>query len=183
RCLRPKKSGGRGRNFFCSVKTMSLSGSEQKRSALARRVERIVASTPVYDIHTHLYDPSFKQLLLWGIDDLLVYHYLVAEAFRYLELPYDKFWALSRAHQADLIWDALFVKHSPISEACQGVLTTLQLLGLDVRKRDLPALRRWFTRQKVDGFVTSCMGMASVEAICMINSTFDDLERPRWASG
>ena len=161
---------------------MSLSGSEQ-RPALARRVERIVASTAACDIHTHLYDPAFKELMLWGIDDLLVYHYLVAEAFRYLEIPYDKFWSLSRTHQADLIWEALFVAHSPVSEACRGVLTTLHLLGLDVRKRDLPALRRWFARQKLESYVTRCMELGGVEKICMTNSPFDELERPRWENG
>src|SRR5207244_4776511 len=111
---------------------MSGTSSESKRTALARRVEKIVANTPVFDIHTHLYDPAFRELLLWGIDELLIYHYLVAEAFRYLELPYDRFWALSKTEQADLIWEALFLEHSPISEACRGVLTTLHLLGLDV---------------------------------------------------
>ena len=40
--------------------------------ALRTRVERIVASTPVTDIHTHLYDPAFGELLLWGIDELLI---------------------------------------------------------------------------------------------------------------
>ena len=46
-------------------------------------------TTPVYDIHTHLYAPAFGDLLLWGIDDLLVYHYLVAEGFRHWDLPYE----------------------------------------------------------------------------------------------
>src|ERR1041385_5792644 len=107
---------------------MARTTSTSDRPALARRVEKIVASTPVFDIHTHLYDPAFRSLLLWGIDDLLTYHYLVAEAFRHLDLPYEKFWSLSRERQAELIWDALFVRHSPVSEACRGVLTTLNLL-------------------------------------------------------
>ena len=85
---------------------------------LARTIGKIVASTAVDDIHTHLYHPAFGELLLWGIDDLLVYHYLVSEAFRYLDLSYDKFWALSKTGQAELIWNALFIGHSPISEAC-----------------------------------------------------------------
>src|SRR2546422_706454 len=150
---------------------------ERTRAALAARVEKIVLSTPVYDIHTHLYDPAFGELLLWGIDDLLVYHYLVAEAFRYLDVPYDKFWALSKTGQADLIWDALFLKHSPISEACRGVLTTLNRLGLDVKKRDLLALRQWFADWKAEEFVAHCMALAKVEKIYMTNSPFDELER------
>src|SRR6184192_219371 len=110
---------------------MSGTASEPKRAALARRVEKIVANTPVFDVHTHLYDPAFKELLLWGIDELLVYHYLVAESFRYFHLPYENFWALPKSAQADLIWQALFLEHSPVSEACRGVLTTLHALGLD----------------------------------------------------
>src|ERR1044071_2220413 len=103
---------------------------------LARIVQKSVESVPVQDIHTHLYDPAFGELLLWGIDDLLVYHYLVAEAFRYSQAPYDQFFQLSKTEQAQSIWNALFIQHSPISEACRGVLTTLNALGLDVRKRD-----------------------------------------------
>src|SRR5437773_6037450 len=111
---------------------------EQRRRALEKTVAAVVAATPVSDIHTHLYDPAFGGLLLWGIDDLLVYHYLVAEAFRYFDLPYEKFWSLSKQQQADLIWDALFIQNSPISEACRGILSTLNALGLDVSLCVLP---------------------------------------------
>src|SRR5438093_2702364 len=160
-----------------------MSSSAIDRSALASRVETLVAATPVFDIHTHLYDPAFGELLLWGIDELLVYHYLVAEAFRYFAMPYDKFWALSKTEQAELIWDALFIQHSPISEACRGVLTALNLLGLDVKKRDLPALRDWFAGQRADSHITRCMELAGVTKIYMTNSPFDDVERPVWEKG
>lgn len=156
---------------------------EAQRATLAAQVEAIVASTPVTDIHTHLYDPAFGDLLLWGIDDLLVYHYLVSEAFRYFEMPYARFFALPKAQQADLIWDALFLQNSPVSEACRGVLTTLQALGLDVKRRDLPALRQWFARWKPEQHVTRCLELAGVQRLYMTNSPFDDLERPVWERG
>src|SRR5437870_5659422 len=156
---------------------------EASHVPFAKQVEEIVLSTPIVDVHTHLYAPAFKELLLWGIDDLLVYHYLVAEAFRYLDLPYDKFWSLSKTAQAELIWDALFLQHSPVSEACRGVLTTLHLLGLDVKKRDLPALRDWFAAQRAEEHVTRCMESAGVAKIYMTNSPFDDVERPVWEKG
>lgn len=162
---------------------MTPSVSSKREAALATRVEKAVLTTPVYDIHTHLYDPAFGELLLWGIDDLLVYHYLVAEAFRQFDLPYDKFWALSKEEQADAIWKALFIEHSPISEACRGVLTTLNRLGLDVKKRDLPALRKWFAKWKVADYTTHCMEVAGVRRICMTNSPFDDVERVVWERG
>jgi hypothetical protein len=162
---------------------MKMIQAETSRVPFARQIEDIVSSTPVVDIHTHLYDPAFKELLLWGIDDLLVYHYLVSEAFRNLDIPYAKFWSLSKTAQADLVWQALFVEHSPVSEACRGVLTTLHLLGLDVKKRDLPALRDWFSRQKVEQHVTRCLELAGVSKVYMTNSPFDDLERPVWDKG
>ena len=154
-----------------------------EHAELAARVEALVAATPIHDVHTHIYDPAFGELLLWGIDDLLVYHYLVAEAFRYLDEPYEKFWALSKEQQAELIWDALFIQNSPVSEACRGVVTTLHALGLDVRRRDLPALRQWFKRWKAEDYVTRCMELAGVRSVCMTNSPFDEQERAVWEKG
>ena len=106
-----------------------------------------------------------------------------AEAFRYLDLPYEKFWGLSKSAQAELIWNALFIEHSPISEACRGVLTTLQALDLDVRQRDLPALRRWFAQWTVEDYIDKCMELGGVRNLCMTNSPFDDQERPVWEKG
>src|SRR5688500_9182820 len=112
--------------------------------ALRALVSDVVERTAVYDMHTHLYDPAFGSLLLWGIDDLLTYHYLIAESFRWLDLPAETFWALPKTAQAELVWDALFIDHSPISEACRGVLTALQAFGFDVKRRELDAVRRDF---------------------------------------
>ena len=156
---------------------------ETSETSVADWVEKAVADTRIYDIHTHLYDPAFGDLLLWGVDDLLVYHYLVAESFRHMEIPYETFWTLSKSEQADLIWEALFLKHSPISEACRGVLTTLNRLGLDVKKRDLPALRKWFGQQDAADYVGRCMELAGVRRICMTNSPFDPQECKIWESG
>ncbi len=147
---------------------------------LPQRVSRIVGATPVLDIHTHLYDPAFGSLLLWGIDDLLVYHYLVSESFRQMDVPYDRFWAASKTEQADFVWDALFVRHSPVSEACRGVLTILHSLGLSPRQKDLKALRKWFGEQRPADYVERVLSAANVSGIGMTNSPFDDEERPFW---
>jgi hypothetical protein len=144
---------------------------------------RIVDATPVHDIHTHLYDPAFGSLLLWGLDELLVYHYLVSEAFRQMPLAYDRFWSASKREQAEWIWNALFIEHSPVSEACRGILTTLHSLGLDPRKSDLDALRGWFAGQTPGTFLNRCLELANVASICMTNSPFDDEERPLWERG
>ena len=149
----------------------------------ARQIENVVMSADLLDIHTHLYAPAFRELLLWGIDELLTYHYLVAEVFRYLDMPYEKFWSLSKPNQADLVWKELFLERSPVSEACRGVLTTLHALGLDMKKRDLPAIRTWFAAQDADKHISRCMELAGVKKIYMTNSPFDELERPVWERG
>lgn len=149
-------------------------------SNLSKLVRDAVRKTPVRDIHTHLYDPAFGPLLLWGIDELLVYHYLIAESFRYFDMPYETFWAAPKEQQADWVWEKLFIEHSPISESCRGVLTTLQKLGIDPKKRDLAKIRKWFAGWNAAKYTTHCMELANVESICMTNSPFDDLERPVW---
>jgi hypothetical protein len=160
-----------------------LTMKKNPRLNLDTTIDRLVASTPVDDIHTHVYDPAFGGLLLWGIDELLVYHYLVSEAFRHWKLSYDQFWRLPKTRQAELIWDELFIRHSPISESCRGVLTVLNRLGLDVKKRDLAALRKWFATQTVEKYVTKVMELARVRTVYMTNSPFDETEYRVWEHG
>jgi hypothetical protein len=52
-----------------------------------------------------------------------------------------------------------------------------------VRKRDLPALRRWFAAQDLNTYLDRCLALAGVERLCMTNSPFDDAERPVWERG
>ncbi len=151
--------------------------------SLQTRVSRIVQATPVHDIHTHLYDPAQGEMLLWGIDQLLVYHYLVSEASRQMTVPLERFWSASKQEQAAYVWEALFTEHSPISEACRGVLTTLNLLGIDPRKNDLKNLRNWYASQNPQDFINRILEKANIASICMTNSPFDPIERPTWDRG
>jgi len=162
---------------------MTFLESEARINALQKiepLVQNALARTPVFDIHTHLYAPAFRNLIASGIDELLTYHYLVAESLRDPEMPEETFWAWDRTSQADFIWQQLFIAHSPLSEACRGVLTTLNRLGLDVSKRDLPALRKWFSAWNHDEYISHCMELSGVAKIAMTNSPFDDAERAWW---
>lgn len=143
-------------------------------------VAKAVAGTSITDIHTHIYAENFGPLLLWGVDELVTYHYLVAETMRWQDMPYEKFWAMSKTEQADLIWETLFIDHSPISEACRGVLTSLQALGLDTAARDLGSYRRFFAEQKVGDYIDQVFQIANLNGVVMTNDPFDDLERPVW---
>ena len=167
-----------------------------ERGELSSVVAGMVAAQPVADLHTHLYSPVFgtpvanasgqtdaKGLLLWGVDELLTYHYLIAEVFRVVpasQLPYEQFWKMSKRQQADHIWKNLFVERSPVSEACRSVLTALQRLGLDVSSRTLDEARRYFAGQDVSGHIDKVMRVAGVERLTMTNEVFDENERGRW---
>ena len=78
-------------------------------NAIERWVDDALASTPVYDLHTHLYPPTFGPLMLWGVDELLTYHYLIVETVRASCVAYDAFWAMPQAAQAEFVWRTLFV--------------------------------------------------------------------------
>ena len=153
------------------------------RKGLGKALDRALATVEVSDVHTHLYSPCFGELLSWGVDELLTYHYLIAEFFRATELPYEKYWAMTKSQQADAIWQALFIDRSPVSESCRGVLTALQSLGLDPGKRDLKKIRGWFAKQKAEQHIDRVFELSGVRDCVMTNDPFDDLERPVWLKG
>ena len=48
-----------------------------------------------------------------------------------------------------------------VSESCRGVLTTLQALGIDARKKDLHAIRAWFRDQSPDRHMERVLEIAN----------------------
>ncbi|MDF2721968.1 MAG: hypothetical protein K0Q59_1643 [Paenibacillus sp.] len=144
-------------------------------------VYKTVRTAPISDIHTHLFTEDFGDMLLWGIDELLTYHYLVAETFRFHpDLSYEAFWAMSKREQADLIWKTLFLEHSPYSEACRGVLTALKRLGLDVSTRDLESYRAFFAAMSTSEYIDLVFKLSNVANVCMTNDPFVEQEREGW---
>ena len=176
-----------------------------------------VASTKVIDLHTHLLPPSHGSLCCWGIDELLTYvrlcthrvvgvecipflttvilflfsqHYLVAEYFMTAPstMTPEDFYAKSKQEQADIIWQALFIDRSPVSEACRGVITTLQILGLQehVQSRDLEGIRQFYRdfRDKglegAEAFSELVYNTAGVEYAIMTNIPFESNEAQYW---
>lgn len=150
------------------------------RQTLRATVEAAVRTAPLTDIHTHLYAPAFGDLLLWGVDELLTYHYLVAETLRWAPISYEAFWALSKREQADLVWRTLFIENTPYSEACRGVLTAFQLLGLDTSQRDLEYYRNALAGRTMEEQVDIVLQRAGVEHAVMTNDPFDLAERAVW---
>lgn len=151
-----------------------------------------VASVQVIDLHTHLLPPQHgPSLCLWGIDEMLTYHYLVAEFFMVAPVSvsptmfYDE---MTKVQQANLIWQTLFIDRSPISEACRGVITTLVCLGLNnlVQNRDLEGIRAFYESFRKDGeegaqrFSDLVFAKAGVRYNVMTNIPFDSNEAQYW---
>src|SRR5437868_4994059 len=101
-----------------------------KPEQIPGEVQDVLASTQVIDIHTHLFAPAFGKLGLWGIDELLTYHYLEAEFFRSSDTRPEEYWPLPKRDQADAIWRALFVENTPVSEATRGIIAVLKAFHL-----------------------------------------------------
>ena len=155
----------------------------QRQDELARVVHEVVKAQPITDMHTHLYSPNMGDLLLWGVDSLLTYHYLVAEVMRWSDIPPDTFYDWPVEQQAAHIWQKLFVEHSPVSEAEYGVLTSLQALGMDLSSRDLPAYRKALAGVTSEEAVRRALKLANISDVVMTNDPFDDAERPYWEKG
>jgi hypothetical protein len=153
------------------------------RAELKRQLDTIVAGTPIIDIHTHLFAPQFGEMNLFGIDELLTYHYLIAEAFRATRIAPSVFWEMSKTQKADLIWQALFVENTPLSEATRGVIAVLDAFGLDTRATDLTEAREFFASRSVDEHLDRILEIAGVSDIVMTNDPLDPQETAIWESG
>jgi hypothetical protein len=146
-------------------------------------VEQSLADVSVIDIHTHLFAPSFGKLGLWGIDELLTYHYLEAEFFRLSHTTPEQYFALSKTQQADAIWRTLFVENTPISESTRGVVAVLNAFGLPTDRLDLGEARRFFQTQSLDTHIERVLGMAGVSVVVMTNDPLDPEEATFWMNG
>jgi len=143
-------------------------------------VEKILATTQFIDMHTHLFPPAFGTLGLWGIDELLTYHYLEAEFFRFSDMTPEHYWSLSKRDQADAIWRALFVENNPISEATRGIIGVLHAFGLPTRSPDLSEARTFFESRSVEEHVLEVLEMAGVSSVVMTNDPLDPVEPGIW---
>ncbi|MFD2613341.1 glucuronate isomerase [Paenibacillus gansuensis] len=152
----------------------------RKWEDVERTVSLAAKELPVTDMHTHLFSADFKEQLLWGVDELLIYHYLTAEYFRYSELSYDDFWKYSKQQQAELIWQELFVKRSPVSEAASGVLTAFRRLGLDTSSRDINIYREAWKNRTASEQIDKVLAAARVKEVVMTNDPLDRSEREVW---
>ena len=60
---------------------LSAPDSSSAEADVRRMAQEAVNDVNVIDVHTHLFPASHGDLLLWGVDSLLTYHYLIAELY------------------------------------------------------------------------------------------------------
>lgn len=147
---------------------------------IARVVKEELQATQFIDIHTHLFSPSLGSLGLWGIDELITYHYLEAELFRSNQIKPGAYWSLSKMQQADLIWKTLFVDNPPVSEATRGVVAVLSALDLPTSGPDLKEARRFFSSQSIESHIENVFKLAGISEAVMTNDPLDPAEAPQW---
>jgi hypothetical protein len=154
-----------------------------RTTELRAQVELIVNSTPVTDVHTHLFPREFNEFCLHGIDELLTYHYLTAETFRSARISPERFWQMSKTDQADVVWQTLFVENSPASEAARGIVSVLDAFGLDTRADNLQEARTFFKSRRLAEHIDQVLDLARVSGVVMTNDPLDEAEARIWNSG
>jgi len=154
-----------------------------RTTELRAQVELIVNSTPVADVHTHLFPLEFNEMCLSGIDELLTYHYLTAETFRSAKISFDQFWRLPKTEKADLVWKTLFVDNTPTSEAARGIISVLDVFGLDTRAGNLEEARAFFNSRRLVEQIDQVFDIARVSGVVMTNDPLDEAEGQIWTSG
>jgi len=155
-----------------------------RQHEVATAVAAAVAELPVRDVHTHLFDPGMGSLLLHGIDEILTYHYHVAELFRVRpDLDGDSYWRMPLSAQADLVWQELFVERTPLSEVGRGVVAMLAAYGIDPNQPDLRRAREFFAARDLRAHVDATFAAAGVADVYMTNDPLDSQERACWERG
>jgi hypothetical protein len=156
---------------------------DPRREDLLFIVEQELRASQFIDIHTHLFMPSLGELGLWGIDELLTYHYLEAELFRFSAIRPEQYWGLRKRERADLVWRTLFVENAPVSESTRGIIAVLDAFGLPTWASDLTPARRFFAGRDPKSHIDDVLKLAGVSEVVMTNDPLDPAEAPLWERG
>lgn len=147
---------------------------------IIEKITTIVNECEIFDIHTHLYSEQFGELMLYGFDEMITYHYLIAETLRIIDIPYSDFFSMKKRDQADLIYKTLFIERSPISESCRGILTTLKLLGLNINSKNTQEYRDYTNSISAKEYTNLVLEKAKIKKLVMTNDPFNQIERKIW---
>ena len=138
---------------------------------ISNKLLNIINSTPIFDLHTHLFPPKHEGYFLLGFKNLLNYHYLIAELLTTTNIDASTFYSYNDEKKASLIWNELFEKRTPISEACAGVLSILKELNIEINNKSF-----LFICDEYDNKIQSdknILDLSKVSSLVMTNNPFD----------
>src|SRR5579864_680895 len=167
------------RNPSASSANQPVNGPDE----ILRTVQNELAATRFIDVHTHLFMPSLGSIGLWGIDELVTYHYLEAELFRSSPVKPAEYFTLSKQQKADLIWKTLFVENAPVSEATRGVVSVLHAFDLPTSGSDLKKAREFFAKRDYHEHIADVFKLAGISEVVITNDPLDPEEAPLWEKG
>ena len=152
-------------------------------AAVEAAVRQAVATTTASDIHTHLFPPSHGELLLWGVDELLTYHYLVAELFTVAPRELTVREVLGAAQ--DCPGRPGLGARVPASRGAERGRPRRadDAVGLGAGRGaggTSAGIRRWFAAQKVDDYLAKVFRLANIDYAVMTNNPFIAEEAAYW---
>ncbi|MBL6674824.1 MAG: glucuronate isomerase [Alphaproteobacteria bacterium] len=138
---------------------------------ISNKLLNIINSTQIFDLHTHLFPPKHEGYFLLGFKNLLNYHYLIAELLTTTNIDASTFYSYNDEKKASLIWNELFEKRTPVSEACAGVLSILKELNIEINNKSFLSIC-----DEYDNKIQSdknILDLSKVSSLVMTNNPFD----------
>jgi glucuronate isomerase len=138
---------------------------------ISNKLLNIINSTPIFDLHTHLFPPKHEGYFLLGFKNLLNYHYLIAELLIAANIDASTFYSYNDEKKASLIWKELFEKRTPVSEACAGVLSILKELNIEIKNKSFLSICDEYDKKIQSD--KNILKLSNVSSLVMTNNPFD----------
>ena len=138
---------------------------------ISNKLLNIINSTPIFDLHTHLFPPKHEGYFLLGFKNLLNYHYLIAELLTATNIDASTFYSYNDEKKASLIWNELFENRTPVSEACAGVLSILKELNIEINNKSFLSICDEYDRKIQSD--KNILKLSNVSSLVMTNNPFD----------
>ena len=140
-----------------------------------KNILKIINSVEIIDIHTHLFPQNHSNFFLSGADEIFNYHYLTAEYLSSSKYSAISFFKHSKQKRAALVWEYLFVKNTPISEASIGVIKIFKFLKInDYKNKDYFFIRKKLKIKTEDHQLI--LKKLNIKKVVMTNNPFNKEE-------
>ena len=138
---------------------------------ISSKLLNIINSAPIFDLHTHLFPPKHEGYFLLGFKNLLNYHYLIAELLTATNIDASTFYSYNDEKKASIIWNELFEKRTPVSEACAGVLSILKELNIEINNKSFLSICDEYDKKIQSD--KNIFELSNVSSLVMTNNPFD----------